>query len=341
MPSLQERVGELFISGFPGETPPAEILRQIEEHSLGGIVLFAENCADHDNLRRSIELLQARAEKPLFMAIDQEGGRVCRLSGKPAEYDSAEAYGANAGQSASALQAALAHYQADFQSAAKYLSEIGINLLLGPVCDLRPDAKTPDTATALSGRTFSGNPDIVSAFVQTAVRIAHENHLLSCLKHAPGLGSIKVDPHVTLGATRHSATEFFERDLRPFRAGCASGADLVMTSHFLIPELDTAPVTLSKTIIESVIRNVIPAKTALITDDLDMGALRDFGGVGVVCVKALNAGHDLLLARSNDTIVQGRTALQQGLEDGAVDKYRFTEALDRVERLRGALETVS
>jgi len=341
MHSLQERVGELFISGFRGKTPSVEILNQLEELSLGGIVLFAENCADHENVKRSIELLQARSQKRLFVAIDQEGGRVCRLYGKPAEYDSAESYRGAIDEPGPTLDAALARYRTDFEAAAEYISGLGINVLLGPVCDLRPDDEPQSSSTALSGRTFGAAPDVVSAFVRQTVETAHDNHLLCCLKHAPGLGSVKADPHIALGASRQSAIEFSQRDMAPFRTGCAAGADSVMTSHFLIPELDSAPVTFSKVVIESLIRKDIPDETPLVTDDLDMGALRNFGGVGAVCIKALNAGHDLLLARSNDTVTQGIAALRAGLVDGTVHKDRFIEALRRVEMLRESLETVS
>ncbi len=357
MHSLQERVGELFISGFRGNTPSADLLNQLEKRSLGGIVLFAENCADHENVRASIKLLQAHSPKRLFIAIDQEGGRVCRLLGKPAEYDSAESYGQSIAEPGSALEAALARYRTDFEMAAEYISGLGINFLLGPVCDLRPDDEPQDgilnkahnetrkgpqsPPTALSGRTFGAAPDVVSAFVRQTVETAHDNNLLCCLKHAPGLGSVKADPHIALGASQQSAAEFSQRDMAPFRAGYESGADSVMTSHFLIPELDSVPVTFSRTIIESLIRKHISNETPLITDDLDMGALCNFGGVGAVCIRALNAGHDLLLARSNDTVTQGIAALRAGLVDGTVHKDRFVEALRRVETLRESLETIS
>ncbi len=341
MRSSKERVGELFISGFSGESPTEKVLHQIDTQSLGGVVLFAENCTDHDRLRHSIEKLQTHSDKPLFIAIDQEGGRVCRLKGKPAEYLSAESYGEKAGQGPEGLQEALESYQTDFELAAAYMSELGINLLLGPVCDLRPQLKTKDESTALNERTFGSDPMIVGAFAKLTVALAQKHNLLCCLKHAPGLGSVRVDPHFTLGASALSVDELRERDLAPFREGYAAGARMVMTSHFLIPDSDTLPVTFSKTTVDALIRNELHPDVTLITDDMDMGALNDFGGVENSCLTALNAGHDILLARSNDTVADGIAAIQQGLDTGIVSEEGLLVALRRIDALRNTLERVT
>ncbi len=340
----KDRVGELFISGYFGETPPKELLFQIEKQALGGIILFAENCTNHEKLRRSIEQLQALSDKPLFIAIDQEGGRVCRLKGPPIEYLSAESYGENSTQNLQdsyELKSALERYRVDFGLAAAYMSELGINLLLGPVCDLRPQFDNLKESSALSERTFSADPDIVGAFAKVTIEVGKENNLLCCLKHAPGLGSVQADPHFTLGASPLSAQEFSQRDFLPFRTGCSAGASMIMTSHFLIREHSSLPVTFSKEIVSTVIRKELPKDVTLITDDLNMGALKTFGSADDVCLTAFNCGHDLLLARSNTTIDKGISALSLGLDSGTVSDERFSEALGRIDALRNTLEPVA
>ncbi len=329
-----------MISGFQGPDAPAEIIEQIRDSSLGGIILFAENCVAHKKLRNIIEQLQSYSERQLIVAIDQEGGRVCRLKGKPAEYLAAGDYGANADASAEALERALERYRKDFNLAAEYMAEIGINLLLAPVCDLHPADTLPNDATALRGRTFSASPEVVGAFAKVTVEVSHKHNLLCCLKHAPGLGAVVADPHVDLGASSLGVDEFKGRDLVPFRMGCEAGADMIMTSHFLIPELDSLPVTYSERIIDTLVRGELSEEVALITDDLDMGALSDIDEEGSVFPNALNAGHDILLARSNDTIVNGIESLRVGLSAGTVSETRLATALSQVDNLRNKLGQV-
>ncbi len=349
MSSLRNRVGELFISGFRSEDASEAIINQIRGSSLGGVILFAENCIDHKRLQDAIAKFQASSDRQLIVAIDQEGGRVCRLKGSPVEYLAAGVYGLNAEESIEALEVALSRYRKDFNLAAEYMAEIGINLLLAPVCDLHPADTLPDDATALRSRTFSASPKVVGAFAKATVELSHKHNLLCCLKHAPGLGSVVADPHVVLGASSLKIDEFKSKDLIPFRMGCEAGADMIMTSHFLIPEFDALPVTYSEKIIEALVRSELSEEAVLITDDLDMGALRDIGEAdnvfpnilpkvsSNVFSKAFNAGHDILLARSNDTIVKGIEDLQAGLSSGAVSELRVAQALSRVDCLRSKL----
>ncbi len=330
MPEIYHTAGELFLTAYAGPAPSKEFLDTLEKNALSGIILFADNCQDHAALKKSIRRIQERSDHKALIAIDQEGGRVCRLRGAPVEYRSAGEYAALAEGAAEARQRALAIYEKEFSAASKYLAELGINLLLGPVCDL----KLWDGETALEGRTFGDNPEIASEFVRSTVQICQESGLACCLKHAPGLGRVSVDPHQTLGASAMTHKQFEYIDSLPFRAGIAAGADSLMSSHFLAPEFDSVPVTFSKKIIQALIRNGLSTEAPLLSDDLNMGALSNFGSFEKIVTQCLNAGHDLLLTRNLQTAKLGMNALSQALDSGAIDEERLHEAQSRVTELK-------
>lgn len=330
MPEKYHTAGEFFLTAYAGPGPSKEFLDAVEELSFSGIILFADNCEDHAALKESIQRIRERSDNRALIAIDQEGGRVCRLRGAPVEYRGAAEYAKLAEGGAQVRQRALAIYEKEFSAAAGYLADLGINLLLGPVCDL----KLWKGETALDGRTFGADPEIASEFVRSTVRICHENGLACCLKHAPGLGRVSVDPHEKLGASQMTQKQFENVDSLPFKAGIAAGADSLMSSHFLAPEFDSFPVTFSKTIIKALIRNELSDNVALLSDDLNMGALSRFGSVDEIVKRCLSAGHDLLLTRNLQTAKLGARALNQAFDSGEIDEKRLHEARSKIARLK-------
>lgn len=328
MPVYPQTAGALFLTAFSGPAPSTESLEFLEKNSISGIVLFEENCQDHEALNVSIGCIQDHCNSQALIAIDQEGGRVCRLRGAPVEYRSAAEYASLV--DGKTREEALATYEEEFSAAARYLAELGINFLLGPVCDL----KLWDGETALDGRTFGEDPEIASEFVKATVRICHKYGLVSCLKHAPGLGRVSVDPHETLGASAMTFEQFEHVDSLPFAAGITEGADSLMSSHFLAPEFDDKPVTCSKEIVDSLIRKELSDSLALLSDDLNMGALKQYGSFDRVVTQCLNAGHDLLLTRNMQTAKLGVAALEKALDSGEITSQRLREAQDRINLLK-------
>ncbi|MFQ5606371.1 MAG: glycoside hydrolase family 3 N-terminal domain-containing protein [Candidatus Zixiibacteriota bacterium] len=327
---LTDRIGELFLTAYQGAWPSQEFMSFARRRRVGGVILFADNCPDHQRLSEALALIHKQQEAGALVAIDQEGGRVCRLKGAPAEYRAAGAYAKMAGGGESAKDEALAAYAGEFSAAARYMAELGINLLLGPVCDLalwRGD-------TALEGRTFGASPHPAAEFVTETVRLCHQAGLTCCLKHAPGLGRVCVDPHRTLGESPMTLEEFRTVDSVPFRAGISAGADSLMTSHFVAREFDDSPVTFSKTTVEILVREALSENLALLSDDLSMGALAEFGSPGKIACRALAAGHDLLLTRDHRAAEAGISAIEAALESGAIPRQRILQALGNVERLK-------
>jgi len=128
MNEVSKQIGQLFILGFPGDEPPPAFLEFISEEQVGGVILFAENCPTHQKTKENIDIIKAHlgSTKP-FIAVDQEGGRVCRLRGAPAEYSSPWWYGSNDN---------INRFREDYSRSAVFMESIGINLNLSPVCDI-------------------------------------------------------------------------------------------------------------------------------------------------------------------------------------------------------------
>ncbi|MFZ5981241.1 MAG: glycoside hydrolase family 3 N-terminal domain-containing protein, partial [Candidatus Zixiibacteriota bacterium] len=141
-----KKIAQLFIFGFPGSTPPAAFLNFINEEQPGGFILFEENCGTYSHTRENVERLRSgiRGSAP-FIAVDQEGGRVCRLRGIPAEFKAPSYY---------ASKKDVEHYIEDYSRAAVYMESLGINLNLAPVADIGFERVNP----ALEDRCFGGDP---------------------------------------------------------------------------------------------------------------------------------------------------------------------------------------
>ena len=327
MNDLTRQIRALFITAYSGNEPNDEFCEFVSQMSPGGIILFEENCVDHKKLKESIEKLNSLTETNLLFAIDQEGGRVCRLRGEPVEFESPKSFGEKAQND---IESTLEDYSARLCASLQYMRDLGINFLLGPVCDTQPD----DTNSSLNGRTFGSNVEVISKFVSTTVASARKYDFYTCLKHAPGLGTASGDPHTTLATSTLDQDSYTNTELIPFQAGVSAGADAIMTSHFVVSEIDSEPITFSQKIISNLIRPTLSQTLPFITDDLDMGALDGLCTFEERVVRAFNAGHDLLLTRCVESASRGIEALESALDSGETNPERVKQALGRVKRLQ-------
>lgn len=283
MDNVVKKIGQLFIAGFPGAEIPQPFLNFLTEEQLGGVILFSDNCPSQTATRENIEHIKACCKlSPPFVAIDQEGGRVSRLKGAPAEIRSASEYGQKKG---------IESFIEDYRRSAVYMESMGINVNLAPVADIFTD---PDNS-CLEDRCFASDAGTVAMFVKASVNVARSSGILSCLKHFPGLGSAQNDPHQKTAEAEYDIYEWRNHEMIPFADGVAAGADLIMTTHLSLPNIDDVITTGSKKIINEMIRHVLAFDGPVITDDLTMEGAAELGDIGERAVAAFTAGHDLLL----------------------------------------------
>ncbi|MEJ5231022.1 MAG: beta-N-acetylhexosaminidase [Geminicoccaceae bacterium] len=253
-----------------------------------GVILFARNCRDRAQLRRLVtDLRTACGPRPTLLLVDQEGGRVQRLG--PPAWRALPAMARIGALAARDRAAGLRAARLVGRSIAHDLAEVGIDATAAPCLDLR----FPETTAAIGDRSFGADPELVGVLGRALLEGLAEGGVLGVIKHLPGHGRARLDSHHALPVVRAAPAELAAADLRPFVA-CAF-APLGMTAHLVYEGLDPErPATLSPRLIRETIRGAIGFRGLLLSDDLNMGALR--GPLPERARAALEAGCDLVLA---------------------------------------------
>lgn len=343
------RIGELLLIGFNGTQVAGneEIRRLVCDVKVGGVLLFERFAASGQprnmvspaqvtELTRDLQALARRcAGRPLFIAVDAEGGRVMRLSprlGYPPTLPAREL----------GERDDPAFTQAEARRMGEMLRDAGINWNLAPVVDVAVNPANP--AVVALGRVYSADPERVAAHARAFVAGMHEAGVLTALKHFPGHGSSRADSHH--GFTDVSDTARLRVELAPFRALIAAGlADSVMTAHVFNRGLDPwDPATLSRFTVQRVLRGWLHYDGVAVSDDLLMGAIAQHYGLEDAAVLALGAGVDVLLIAQNSSRVDDRAAervvaaITRAIAQGTLREARVREAVARVDALRAKLK---
>jgi len=341
---LDAKIGQMLMLGFRGlELKPDDaIVQDVRERNLGAVVLFqydgalkswTRNIAAPAQLQALNAALQEYARTPLLISVDQEGGEVSRLNernGFPATR-SQEFYGT---QNDTDLTRAAAEAQG------KLLRAMGINLNLAPVVDVKLNPNNP--IIAKRQRSFSADPHIVAAQALAAIAGYHSQNILTALKHFPGHGSSSADTHQ--GLTDVTAA-WREIELTPYKnIIAASQADAIMTAHIFNANLDAQyPATLSKKIITGFLREQLKYDGVVITDDMQMGAIRKYYGFEQALALALDAGVDIIAIANNlvyEPDIAARTIgiVKQLVRDGKISEQRIDESYQRIMKLKARLK---
>ncbi|UCC44638.1 MAG: hypothetical protein JSU65_01535 [Candidatus Zixiibacteriota bacterium] len=320
---LSTKLGQLFIVGFPGKAPANAFLQFIREEQIGGLILFEENCPTHEQVRENVERIRDCFNViPPFIAVDQEGGRICRLRGAPAEFRAPMSF-ADSGD--------VDLFKEIYSRSAVYMEALGISLNLAPVADIWLNNENH----CLKDRCFGDSPEMVAEFVRAAVEVSHASGLICCLKHFPGLGAATIDPHEGVSEVDYDRIIWEQREKLPFEAGIQQGADLLMTTHLKAPGFDDTIVTGSHKIISGLARKDLQFDGPIVTDDLCMEGASVLGSFGERAVAAFNAGHDLLLfGKDTDAAMEAYDYFADACGRGEVSLDRLRAALDRVAGLR-------
>ena len=345
-PSLP--VAELLLVGFSGTEVAGndEVRNLVCNVKVGGVILFERdvatgtprNLVSPEQVRRLTADLQGLAtfcvDRPLFIAADNEGGRVTRLSPRlgfppsPSAQELGESDDVDATQNEARRMGAV-------------LREAGINWNLAPVVDVALNPLNP--AVVMLGRSFSSDPARVTAHARAFVEGMHEAGILTALKHFPGHGSSLGDSHA--GFTDVTDTADLDKELAPYRALIALGlADSVMTAHVFNRGLDPwDPATLSRYTVERILRGWLGYHGVIVSDDLLMGAIIRHYGLEEAAVAALAAGVDVLLVSQNSLngVPQAAervvAAVDRAVADGSLSRSRVAAALEHVALLRSRI----
>ncbi|HOK30447.1 MAG: glycoside hydrolase family 3 N-terminal domain-containing protein [Limnochordia bacterium] len=327
--ALEAKVGQLLMVGYPRREITPFLRNLISEYNLGGVIHFARNVGE---LRRFAELnaeLQELAGRspsgaPLFSAVDQEGGTIARLTQGLAVAPSAMALGA-AGSPELTKQVCAA--------AACDLRAVGINMNLAPVVDVNSNPHNP----VIGVRSFGEDPHLVASLGAAAIR-GYQRYLAAVAKHFPGHGDVDLDPHHHLPVLSHGRQRLEEIELVPFRAAVAAGVAGIMAAHVVFPALESReklPASLSPRVLTGLLREELGYEGLIITDCMEMAAIKQTVGTVEGAVQAIAAGADLaIISHSEDLQAQALQALVAAVREGRIPEERIDQSLQRILKLK-------
>jgi beta-N-acetylhexosaminidase len=322
MNPLDHDVASLFCVGFRGTTPSPEVLELIHR-GVYGVILFARNVVDAEQVAGLVAELKRAAGRPLLVSIDQEGGRVARLRAPQGftELPPMRAVGATG-------DAALAREVGALLG--RELRAVGIDQDYAPVVDVDTNPANP----VIGDRSFARDPAAVARLGVALAQGLQSAGVAACAKHFPGHGDTSQDSHKDLPRLPHALDRLRAVELVPFRALAAGGVASVMTAHVVFDALDPVrPATLSAPVMR-LLRDECGYDGCVISDDLEMKAVAEHFPLEEAIPSALAAGVDALLV-CHEAAVQHRAIdlARRAVETGAVARERLAQALARVDRL--------
>ncbi|MFI3247401.1 MAG: glycoside hydrolase family 3 N-terminal domain-containing protein [Ferrimonas sp.] len=325
----------------------------LSETDLGGIILFAENCQNVEQLRQLTEQLQNAAQRstsglPLLISIDQEGGRVMRTP--RAETTS---FSGNMAIGASAAEHGDYFARLSATVLAQELALLGINCNHAPVVDVNSNPQNP----VINVRAFSEQPDLVATLGLAQVQAFEQNNIFSTLKHFPGHGDSASDSHTGLPRVEHARDRIERVELAPFKAIIQQHSPaMIMTAHIQYPALDNSlihtrqggaiipPATMSRAIIDGCLRQQLGYQGVVISDAMDMAAIAAHFDEAEAVILAFAAGIDIALMpikiRTADDLPKLSRlidAVTDAIEQGRLDPTELAQSAQRIGALKQRL----
>jgi beta-N-acetylhexosaminidase len=327
--ALDTAVGQMIAASFYGTEITAGLRHLILDQKVGTVLIFRGNFNGSEGLSHlSAELQdlgrQAGLPAPLLIAVDEEGGRVMRITDGVAPLPDALSLG----------QDGAAQVRQATAATAAGLRSLGIRLNLAPVADLR----TNPGDQVIGDRSFGSDPARVGALVAAAVNGLHDSRVAATLKHFPGLGGAAGDPHAAIPTDPEARSQWETSQALSFKAGIDAGADAVMTTAVFVPGLDSSgqPALFSKAVVTGLLRQRLGFDGVIVADSLSMGGIGARYGLADATLAAVRAGNDLLLLAEGDTALeeQAIAALRQAVVAGDIPLAQVQESAARVVSLR-------
>jgi beta-N-acetylhexosaminidase len=319
--TLEEKVGQIFLARCPIETD----ITSIQQYHLGGYVLFKRDFEGKttEDVINTITSYQEISKIPLIIATDEEGGSVVRVS-------------SNSNLSKTKFNSPQTIYQSggfkaiynDSINKANLLKTLGINLNLAPVSDIASSSED-----YIFDRTFGLSAEETGEFVQNVVKATKEVGIGSCLKHFPGYGG-NVDTHTGMAVDSRPYSSFETSDFLPFIAGIETGVETILVSHNIVEAIDSSyPASLSPEV-NKVLRERLGFTGVIITDDLEMDAIKQYTNGQNPAVSALNAGNSMLIITDFE---EGYQAVLEAIKNGEISEELLDKAVFRILALKYSL----
>lgn len=322
---FRKHAGQLAIAGFAGHTIPPELKSMAKEFDLGGVIFFARNVESPEQVADLSRQAQALAQElPLWVSVDQEGGRVARLKAPFTIWPPMITLGRSGDETLVERFA---------RALAAELKAVGISLDYTPVLDIHTNPRNP----VIGDRALAEKAEDVARLGAVMIRILQANGIAACGKHFPGHGDTSTDSHFELPLIEHPPDRIDRVELVPFRAAVEANVASIMTAHILIPALDPErPATLSPRIVDRLLKRDLGYGGLVLSDDLEMKAISGRYGMAEATVSAIGAGCDAVLMCGADADQQARAieAVIRAVEEEALPLKRVEDALTRHRRVK-------
>lgn len=307
--TLDEKIGQLFLVRYPGNNA----IEDLKKYNFAGFVFFEKDFSGKtkDEVIEMIDELQDAASIPLLTAVDEEGGKVVRVSSNKnlasSKFKSSQELYAECG---------FPLIKQDTITKSELLNSLGLNLNLAPVVDV-----STNSSDYMYERTLGQNTALTSTYAKNVIEASKGTGVSYTLKHFPGYGN-NSDTHNGTSVDTRTYDDILNNDIPPFRAGIEAGAEAVLVSHNIVNSIDSsAPASLSASV-HNILRNELDFTGIIMTDDLDMGAI---SSVDNPAMKAILAGNDLIISTDYETDIEAvKIALDNGiLCEPMIDKLAF------------------
>ncbi|MGG7324899.1 beta-N-acetylhexosaminidase [Clostridium baratii] len=317
--SLDEKIGQLVISGFYGTTLDENILKLIKENKISGVILFNRNIKDSNtllSLNNSLKESNKNNKLPLFISVDEEGGSVTRMPKDIKRLHTNKYIGGLNNKDLSCKVGEILGEQ---------LSYFGFNMNFAPVLDINSNPNNP----VIGDRSFGNNKDTVAILGTSTMKGIQSKNIISVVKHFPGHGDTSVDSHVNLPVVNYDINRLNSFEFFPFKTAIQNGTDAVMVGHILLPKIDSKyPSSMSYEIVTNILRKDLGFNGLVVSDDMTMGAITENYSIEEASIKAINAGVDLLLVcQKYENTENVLKALKEAALNGTISKERLDNAL--------------
>ncbi len=324
--SIAQMTGQRLMVGFDGTTLTQDLKYLIDTLQVGGIILFSRNIQAPDQLAELCRSAQDHAltcgQPPLFIAVDQEGGKVARLRSPFTEFD---------GNPAMRDESDAVSFST---ITARELKSVGINMNMAPVMDVA----FPDVDSIMAERAFGGDPAIIARMGAVVIDQLQENRIMAVAKHFPGIGRTTLDSHLDRPHLNTHPEKLLNTDLVPFNAAIQHNVTGIMLSHIVYEKIDARwPASLSPSIANLLLRKQLGYEGLILTDDLDMGAIKKHYAIETVFTQIMAADIDqaLICHRSPD-MEMAIEKMTSAATDTPDLEERCRQSLDRILALKAS-----
>lgn len=324
--SLEEKIGQLVMVGVDGYENDNNSQKLITKYHVGGFVLLQQNIKNTNQMLSLINSLKEtnKVNKiPLFLSIDEEGGRISRVPNEFIKLPSNQRIGELNNSKVSSQIGGIIGEE---------LRMFGLNMDFAPVLDVNSNPKN----VVIGDRSFGDKPGLVSKLGIETMKGLQSQNIISVVKHFPGHGDTSVDSHIGLPTVNHDLTRLKSLELVPFSSAIDNSVNAIMMAHILLPKIDSEyPASFSKTVISEILRKGMNFDGLVITDDMTMGAIVKNYDIGDAAVKSINAGSDIILVchdfAKEEAVLK---AIQKAAQSGSISQDRIDQSLYRILKLK-------